>query len=121
MARHELTFDEWRQVSGKDAYAVYLAWERSGEHVGCVEATISGPEVLAWRNDGGDVERLKQALVSWVVDKLQREVEAGRGRTEPADELYTLNVDVLAVERLAASGEELPELVEGAVVGSFDA
>ncbi len=46
---------------------------------------------------------------------------AGRGRSQWAEELYDLDVDVLAVERLASAGEELPELVEGAVVGSFDA
>ncbi len=121
MARHELRFDEWRRESGKDVYALYLTVERDDEYLGCVEAAISGPEIKAWRNDGGDVERLKQALTSWAVDELQREVEAGRGGSEWQEAVVVLGVDTLAVKRLAASGGELPELVEGEVVGSFDA
>jgi hypothetical protein len=120
MARHELRFDEWRRVPDKDACAVWLAWSCEGEYLGLVRAALSG-QTLRSHRDGGDVERLKQALASWAVDELQREVEAGRGRSEWEEAIYVLDVDTLAVERLAASGEELPELIEDDVVASFDA
>jgi hypothetical protein len=121
MARHELTFEEWRRVADKDACAVWLAWWCEGDYLGLVQAALSGQTLRAHRNDDGDVERLKKALASWAVSELQREVEAGRGRSEWEEVIYVLHVDVPAVERLAASSEPLPALVEEGVVGNFNA
>ncbi len=98
---------------------MWLTWWRDGEYLGVVQAGLSGQTLQAHRQHG-DVERLKQALASWAVDELQREVEARGGRSTWAEETV-LAVDKLAVERRAASSEPLPELVEERAVGSFDA
>lgn len=121
MAHHELFLDDWRRVDGRDAYALWLAWERDGEYLGAVTAAVSGQTVRVVHHAGGTTERLKQALASWAVGALRSEVEAGRGRSEWVEDLLDLGVDALAVERLAASDAALPDLVEGEVVGSFDA
>lgn len=120
MPRHELTFEEWHRVPGKDAYAVFLGWSRDREPLGGVQAALSGLVLRTWRSSHGDVERLKEALAMWMVDALRAEVEAGQGRTEWEEELHHIAVDVAAVERLASSEAELPSLVEGKSVGSFD-
>ncbi len=121
MAHHELFFEDWRRVDGRDAYGVWLTWERDGKDIGVVTAAVGGRTVRVVHQAGGTTERLKAALASWTIDEVRREVQAGRGRSEPADEVYVLNVDSLAVERLVASDAELPVLVEGEIVGSFDA
>ncbi len=118
MPHHELRFQSWGRASGRDGYELRLAWERDGVYLGVVVPIVAGGKVWGHRNEGGDPERFKQALASWTVSELRREVEAGR--IEPSDRVSVYNVDTLAVERLAASDEELPELVEGAVVGAFD-
>ncbi len=119
MARHELRYEGFRRTD-KDSYELQLRWERDGECLGLVKAVVFGGRVWAYRNDGGDRERYKRALASWAVDEMRREAEAGRGRDESQDGAYVLNVDTRAVERLAASDDELPDLVEGEVVGSFE-
>ncbi len=97
-----------------------LAWSRDSEPLGGVQAALSGLALWTWRSRHGDVERLKEALAAWMVDGLRAEVEAGGGRTEWQEELHHIEVDVAAVERLASSNAELPKLVEGKNVGSFD-
>lgn len=121
MARHELSYEGFQRVDGRDAYELRLGWERDGERLGLVTPVVSGGRLWAYRNGGGDRERYKAALASWAVDEMRREIEAGRGRNEWQDLAHVLDVDTLTVERLAASDAELPELVEGEVVGSFDA
>lgn len=121
MACHELRYEGFQRVDGMDAYELRLGWERDGERLGLVTPVVTGGRLWAYRNDGGDRERYKAALGSWAVEEMRRQVEAGRGRDAWQGPAYVLEVDTLAVESLAASDVELPELVEGARVGSFDA
>lgn len=97
-----------------------MAWSRDKESLGGVQAALSGLVLRTWRGSHGDVERLKEALAAWMVDALRAEVEASGGRTEWQEEVHHIEVDVAAVERLARSNAELPKLVEGKCVGSFD-
>lgn len=121
MARHELRYEGFQRVDGMDAYELRLGWERDGERLGLVTPLVFGGRLWGYRSHGGDRERYKAALASWAVDEMRRGVEPERGRYEGQDPVYVLNVNTLAVESLAASDVELPELVEGAVIGSFDA
>lgn len=122
MAHHELTFDHWGAVSGRDAAELHLGWERDGTYLGCVSSVVSGQVLREHRREGRTPERYRQALASWMVEELQREVEAGRGqRSEWIEDCYSLGVDELAVEHRVKSNDELPDLVEGEVVRSFDA
>ncbi len=121
MARHQLSFEGFQRVAGRDAYELRMGWERDGERLGLVTPVVFGGRVWAYRNDGGDRERYLRALAAWAVEEMRGEVEAGRRRNEWQDRAYILDVDTLAVERLADSDAELPELVEGEVVGRFDA
>jgi hypothetical protein len=120
VVRHEVRFEAWRRVGPKDAYAVSMIWFRDGEDLGEVRAAVSGQVLRAWRKGGGDVERWKQALASWALGQLEAEVKAGRQRAAWAERTFELDVDVLEVQRLATSGTDLQELMEGKIVGSFD-
>jgi hypothetical protein len=117
--QHELRLEDWRRLGGKDAYAVSMVWYREGKAVGEVRAVVSGQAVRGWRTGGGDIERWKQALTSWAVGQLEAEVKGGRERAALAEGSFELDADVAAVQRLATSDTDLPELVEGEVVGSF--
>ena len=121
MARHELCYEGFQRIDGMDAHELRLGWERDGERLGLVTPVVFAGQLWAYRNDGGDRERYKRALASWAVDEMRREVEAGRGRDEWQNRTYVPDVDTLAVERPAASEVELPDVVEGEAVGSFNA